>query len=79
MALDLYKAEGLVLRTRDLGEADKILVIYTREEGKVSAVARGARRARSRLLAISQPFTHGAYQFYRGRGLDTLSQGDKTT
>lgn len=72
----LYKAEGVVLRTRNLGEADKICVIYSREEGKLSAVARGSRRSRSRLLSISQPFTHARYLLYRGRSLDSIRQGE---
>ena len=38
--MGLYKAEGVVLRTRNLGEADKIVILYTREAGKVGAVAR---------------------------------------
>lgn len=74
--MPLYQAEGIVLRTRNLGEADKICVIYSREEGKFSAVARGARRPKSRLLSVSQPFTHARYLLYRGRSLDTVRQGE---
>lgn len=72
----MYKAEGLLLRTHDLREADKILTIYTRERGKVSAVARGCRRAKSRLLAVSQLFSHSRYLIYEGRGLHTINQGE---
>lgn len=72
----LFKAEGFVLRTRDLGEANKILTLFTRERGKVSAVARGARRARSRLLATSQTFSHSRFLLYEGRGLHTVSQAE---
>lgn len=72
----LIKAEGLVLRTRDLGEADKIVVMYTRERGKLSGVARGSRRARSRLLAVSQLFVHGRFLLYEGRGLHSISQAE---
>lgn len=74
--MPLYQTEGIVLRTRNLGEADKICVIYSREEGKLSAVARGSRRPKSRLLSVSQPFTHARYLFYRGRSLDTIRQGE---
>ncbi len=72
----LYRTEGIVLRTRPLGEADKITVILSRSAGKVSAVARGARRTRSRLLGATQPFTWARYLLYRGRELDTLSQAE---
>src|SRR5690625_1080684 len=76
ITMALFKTEGIVLRTRDLGEADKILIIYTKEHGKLSAVARGARRSRSRLLAPSQLFSHSKYLFYKGRSLHSVSQAE---
>jgi DNA repair protein RecO (recombination protein O) len=77
--VSLHRLEGLVLRARDLGEADKIVTLLTRERGKMDAVARGARRVRSRLLALAQPFTHGDFLlFLNRRGLHTLSQGEIT-
>lgn len=72
----LYKAEGIVLRTRNLGEADRVITLYTREVGKVEGVARGSRRTRSRLIGGTQLFTHGQYMLYSGRSLDTVSQAD---
>jgi DNA repair protein RecO (recombination protein O) len=72
--VSLYKTEGIILRSRNLGEADKALTLYTREEGKVQVSAAGARRARSPLAAATQPFIHGFVLCFRGRGLDRLSQ-----
>jgi len=72
----LYKAEGVVLRTRSLGEADKIVTFFTHARGKVEAVAKGARRPRSRLLGPTQQFTYGRYLFFEGKNLDTVSQGE---
>jgi len=74
----LYNVEALVIRVRDLGEADKILVLLTREEGKVEAVARGARRPRNRFAAAAQLFTQVRAALFRGRSLDTLSQVEIT-
>lgn len=74
--MPLYKAEGIVLRTRNLGEADRIITLYTREQGKVDCVARGSRRTRSRLLGGTQLFTHGRYMLYSGRSLDSLNQAE---
>jgi len=74
--LALYTADGIVLRTRNLGEADRIITLYTREQGKVECVARGSRRARSRLVGATQLFTHGRYVVYSGRSLDTLNTAD---
>ncbi len=72
----LYATEGIVLRTRNLGEADRIVTLYTRDHGKVECVARGSRRTRSRLMGATQLFTHGEYRLFSGRSLDTLSQAD---
>lgn len=72
----LYKAQGIVLRTRNLGEADKIVTLFTYERGKTEAVARGVRRPRSQFVGVTQAFTHGQYLIYEGKSLDTLRQGD---
>ena len=72
----LYKAEGIVLRTRNLGEADRIVTVYTRERGKVECVARGARRARSRLMGGTQLFTYARFLMFSGRNLDSLNQAE---
>lgn len=44
----LYRDEGVVLRTAKLGEADRIITLFTRAHGKVRAVAKGVRRTKSR-------------------------------
>lgn len=72
--MGVYNAEAIVIRTRDFDEADKILVLLTREEGKVQAVARGARRPRNRYAAAGQLFTQVKASLFHGRSLDTLSQ-----
>ncbi|MFZ5815192.1 MAG: DNA repair protein RecO [Bacillota bacterium] len=70
----LYNADGIVIRVRDFDEADKVAVILTREEGKIQAVAKGARRPRNRFAAAMQLFTHVRAQLFHGRNMDTLSQ-----
>jgi len=72
----LYNVDGIVIRVRNFQEADKIVVLLTREEGKVEAVARGARRPRNRLAAATQLFSHVRAQLFSGRSLDTLSQAE---
>lgn len=52
----LIKSEGIVLRTTDYGETNKIVTLLTREHGKIGVMARGAKKSNSRLSAISQPF-----------------------
>jgi len=70
----LYRCEGVVLRTRDLAEADRLVIMYTPDRGKHQTIAQNARRPRSRLAAGIQPFTRALYLCWRGRSLDGISQ-----
>lgn len=72
----LYKCEGIVIRTTDYGETNKVVTIYTRECGKVGVMARGAKKPNSRLSAITQLFTYGTYLFQKTSGLGSLQQGE---
>ncbi len=72
----LEKCEGIVIRTTDYAETNKIVTLYTLEWGKVGVMARGAKKPNSRLAAITQPFTYGQFLIQRGRGLGSLQQGE---
>jgi DNA repair protein RecO (recombination protein O) len=73
-------AEAIVLRSIRYGEADRILHLYTLERGRLSAIAKGARRARSRFGARLEPFMRVRAQLHEGRselltvtGVDTVA------
>jgi DNA repair protein RecO (recombination protein O) len=72
----LIETEGIVLRTYNLAEADKIMVCLTRQAGVLRMVARGARRLKSRFGAGLEPFTIIALTYYEkeGRELGSLRQ-----
>jgi len=70
----LVRAEALVLRRRDLGEADRILTLFTREAGKLRAVAKGVRRPQSRLAGHLDLFMRTNVLLARGRELDIVTQ-----
>jgi len=72
--MGLYKTEAVVLGYRVLGEADKILTLFSPDKGKIHAVAKGVRRPRSSLLGGTQLFTHSSFLIAQGRNLDTISQ-----
>jgi DNA repair protein RecO (recombination protein O) len=72
----LYRDEGVVLRTHQLGEADRIVTVLTRGRGKVRAVAKGVRRTKSRFGARLEPFMVVDLMCYEGRSLDTVTQAE---
>ncbi len=69
-----YKADAVVLRRIATGETDRVLVLFTREKGKLSAIAKGARRPLSRLGGGSEPFMQSTVQLAVGQNLDVLTQ-----
>jgi DNA repair protein RecO (recombination protein O) len=69
-----YRDDGVVLRTYKLGEADRIVVIYTRGRGKVRAVAKGIRKTKSKFGARLDPASIVHLQCYEGRNLDIVTQ-----
>lgn len=72
----LYRDTGVVLRTYRLGEADRIVVLFTERHGKVRAVAKGVRKTKSKFGARLEPTSHVALQLYEGRELDIVTQAE---
>jgi DNA repair protein RecO (recombination protein O) len=71
---DLVSDEGIVLRRRAYAEADRILVMITREHGKISILAKGARRPKARNAAGLDLLTRSELLLVPGRGMATLAQ-----
>ena len=71
-----YKTHGIVLRARNLGEADKIFTLFTVERGKLDAVGKGVRRAGSRLAGRLEFASEAALLMHRGRNLDVISSAE---
>ena len=70
------RVEAVVLRHSDWGEADRLLSVYSREAGKLRAVAKGARKLRSRKAGHLEPFTRVALLLARGRDMWIVTQAD---
>ena len=72
----VYRSKGIVLRSIRYGEADRILDLYTRDAGLVSAIAKGIRRTKSRFGARLEPLSCVDFVAYHGRTLDTVTQAE---
>lgn len=67
-----YQTEAIIIKKTKLGEADRILTLYTPELGKVEAVAKGIRRPKARLAGHLELLTHSHITLVRGKNLDTI-------
>ena len=67
---------GMVIRTVDYRDNDRILTLFTAESGRVDAKARNCRKATSPLLGCTQPFTYGEYQLFYHKNKYIIDQGE---
>ncbi len=65
----IHHTQGFILSSRNIGEANKLLSIYTRELGLVKATAQGIRRAESKLRFSLQDFSHASIDFVHGKDI----------
>jgi DNA repair protein RecO (recombination protein O) len=73
----LRSVQGIVLRSMDYGEGNKIISLFTSELGKVSVMARGAKKVKSRHAAVTQLFTYGDFVFFKQSGqMGTLNSAE---
>jgi DNA repair protein RecO (recombination protein O) len=73
----LRSVQGIVLRSMDYGEGNKIISLFTAELGKVSVMARGAKKVKSRYAAVTQVFTYGDFVLFKQKGqMGTLNSAD---
>ncbi len=70
----LYKTEGIVLKSMEYEEADKIVTIYTKDYGKITAIAKGVRKTKSKFGSSLEILTHSNFLIYKGRNIDIVSQ-----
>jgi len=68
-----YQTEAIIIKKTKLGEADRILTLYTPHLGKIQAVAKGVRRPRSKMAGHLELLTHSQVSLARGRNLDTIT------
>ncbi|NLZ26618.1 MAG: DNA repair protein RecO [Chloroflexi bacterium] len=71
-----YRAQAIVLKHREYDEADRILTLYTLEHGKLQAIAKGARKVKSRKAGHLEPFTLVLLQLAKGRTWEVIAQAE---
>jgi len=73
-----YRAEGLVVKNIPFGEANLLVTLYSKQSGKLKAVAKGARRSNSKMVGHFEPLTVAKLSLARGRNLDIVNQVEVT-
>jgi DNA repair protein RecO (recombination protein O) len=72
-----YQADAIVLRRLDYGESDRILTLLTREHGKLAAIAKGARKSRTRMGSSLDLFGRSRMMLAKGANLDVVAQVER--
>ena len=70
----VYRDQAVVLRTQKLGEADRIITLFTKEHGRIKAVAKGVRRTKSKFGARLEPTSYVDLQLFAGKSLDIVTE-----
>jgi len=71
-----FRSEAIVLRRSNFGEADRMLTLYSREYGKIRALAKGARKPQTRKTGHVELFMRTNFMFARGRTIDIITQAE---
>jgi DNA repair protein RecO (recombination protein O) len=75
----MQSLQGIVIKTIDYSESSKIIRLFTAEQGKISLIARGVRKIKSKQSAVTQLFTLGEFTFFKlPSKIGTLHQGEVT-
>ena len=71
-----YTDSGVVLAKRNYGEADRILIVYSQNHGKIALIAKGVRRPKSRKRGHIEIFNLVRFQAVSGRGIDLMTEAE---
>lgn len=72
--LSIFKTRALVIKTQDIKESDKLVWLFSEKLGKISTIAKGAKKSRNNLFTTTLQFCYGDYVVYRGKSLYTINE-----
>jgi len=72
----VYKTEGIILKSADLGQLDRLLTIYSRSHGKISVRAISAQKKESKLRGYLEPFTYSKFLLAKSKTIDILTDAE---
>lgn len=72
--MSLIKVQGIVIKSINLGESDKIITLFCDKLGKIEVVVHGARKHKSKFMSSTQPFFYGEYLVFKGKNLYSLNE-----
>src|SRR5258706_9060146 len=70
----VYTVEGIILKRKNVGEADRILTIFTKQQGKIRVIAKGVRKMISKRAPHIEVFNHLVLTIHKGKMLDMLTE-----
>ena len=71
-----FRCQAIVIHRTDFGEADRLLTLFSREHGKIRAIAKGARKPQSRKTGHVELFMRSRFLLARGKDLNIITQAD---
>ncbi|MGL5245112.1 MAG: DNA repair protein RecO, partial [Sarcina sp.] len=69
------ETSGVIIKAQEYRENDKLLWIFTEKLGKITVIAKGARKSKNKLFSLALPLCYGEYLVFKGKNLYTLSEG----
>ncbi|AYE33353.1 DNA repair protein RecO [Clostridium septicum] len=73
--LSLYKTNAVIIKTTEFKENDKLVWLYTEKFGKITTIAKGSRKSKSKFLSLTLPLCYGEYVVFKGKSLYNMQEG----
>lgn len=73
--MSLLETSGVVIKVQDYKENDKLVWLFTEKFGKITCIAKGAKKSKSKLFSVTQPLCYAEYMVFKGKNLFNLREG----